>query len=282
MGSMSLPLIDSRRTISHGDFLRQFAQAEERWTEHLGEGCVLEVGTAYSNPRLGGVFEANNIRQVCLPEGVDPGAAFEMVMAHYQERKARCAYWVMSASGPESAVRPMAEFLVGRGYRGHPADVMLWTGVRGSAVSEAGALTIIPARASFRHVRVLAEDLAREWKEPQLAEAFMLHLDDPHWDALLALRDGEAAGYIGVLGLGEVGRIDQLYVAERFRGRGVGRTMLSRVLEICARSLFRHVMVSFSPDSVGAVDLYRNAGFERIGQTMAYVLPNLRMRAGVV
>ena len=55
---------------------------------------------------------------------------------------------------------------------------------------------------------------------------------------------------------------------------GVGRTMMSRALEICARSLFKHVMLSVRPDERAAIDLYGRFGFRRIGQMIAYRPPS--------
>ena len=106
-------------------------------------------------------------------------------------------------------------------------------GTPSGPVREVAGLTVIPARASFRHARELARERAAEWDEhPQLIEAAMLHLDDPHYDAMLGLRDGPAVGFAGVLAVGDVGRIDQVFVSEKFRRRGIGRTMMSRAMEV--------------------------------------------------
>ena len=98
----------------------------------------------------------------------------------------------------------------------------------------------------------------------------MSHLDDPHWDALLALRDGEPVARAGVMAVGEIGRIDQVFVSEPFRRQGIGRTMMGRVLEICARSLFKHVMLAVDPRNHAAITLYEQLGFRKIGQIVAY------------
>src|SRR5258706_537062 len=92
-------------------------------------------------------------------------------------------------------------------------------------------------RTELHWTRPLGEEAAERWNEPQVAEAHMLQLDDPHWDALLALRDGRPVGGVGVLSVGDVGRIDEVFVSEPARRRGIGRTLMSRALEICARSL---------------------------------------------
>ncbi len=101
----------------------------------------------------------------------------------------------------------------------------------------------------------------------------MLHLDDPQWDVLVAMKDGAPAAIIGVLAMGEVGRIDAVYVAKALRNQGIGRTMMARVLELCARAMFRYVMLSVLPDNTPAQALYRKAGFAPIGQIVAYAAP---------
>jgi ribosomal protein S18 acetylase RimI-like enzyme len=137
-------------------------------------------------------------------------------------------------------------------------------------VREVAGLTIIPARASFRHARALAGEAAAAWGEPDLVEASLQHLDDPHWDALLALRDGVAVARVGVLAVGEIGRVEHVFVSAPFRRQGIGRTMVGRALEICARSLFKHVMLSVRPDNGGAIALYEQLGFRKIGRMTAY------------
>jgi ribosomal protein S18 acetylase RimI-like enzyme len=138
----------------------------------------------------------------------------------------------------------------------------------------AGAgLTIIPARASFKHARILFDELSGEWNTPELADAAMMHLDDPHYDALLALRDGAPVAHVGVLAMGEVGLIEQVFVTETARGRGVATHMISRALEICARSLFKHILLGVAPNNAPAVHVYEKFGFKKIGQFMGYLKP---------
>ena len=102
----------------------------------------------------------------------------------------------------------------------------------------------------------------------------MLHLDDSHTDALVAIRDGVATAYLAVLSIGEIGSIQELFVAEAFRRQGIGLTMMSRALEIAARSLFRHVFVGVLPGNEAAISLYRRCGFEKVGETISYRSPD--------
>ena len=71
---------------------------------------------------------------------------------------------------------------------------------------------------------------------------------------------------VGVLAVGDIGRIDEVFVGERFRRRGIGKTMMGRALEICARSLFKQVMLSCMTDNVAAQSMYRELGFQKVGE----------------
>jgi ribosomal protein S18 acetylase RimI-like enzyme len=136
-------------------------------------------------------------------------------------------------------------------------------------------LKVIPTRASFRHARELAEEAARQWSNDatvvnQLAEKAMLQLDDPHCDSLLAIQDGAAVARVDVLAVGEIGRIDEVYVAEPMRRRGIGRMMVARALEICGRSLFKHVLLACDATNTPAQALYAGLGFRKVGELARY------------
>jgi len=73
-----------------------------------------------------------------------------------------------------------------------------------------------------------------------------------------------------VLAVGDAGLIDDVYVAPTHRRCGIGLTMMSRAMEICARSLFKHVMLTVRPDNAPAQALYARLGFVKIGQFVAY------------
>jgi ribosomal protein S18 acetylase RimI-like enzyme len=46
--------------------------------------------------------------------------------------------------------------------------------------------------------------------------------------------------------------------------------MMSRALEICARSLFKHVSLSCDGDNTPAIALYKELGFTKIGEIVSY------------
>jgi N-acetylglutamate synthase-like GNAT family acetyltransferase len=268
---MPLPILQAHAEPTPDDLVRLFHRTELHWLRHLGDEAQLDGGVAFTSRELSTVVAANSMIDAALPPGASPSDVVEEVRRHFEEAGTTCQRWLLNPAAPEAQTRPLAEHLAAQGWTTQSSDILYLAGRPAASAAPPDGLTIIPARASFRHARQLAEQAAAEAGRPQLADASMLHLDDPHWDVMIALREGNAVARAGVLAVGEIGRLDQLYVSPPDRQLGVGGTMMARVLEVCARSLFRHVMVSSeSGDSEGA-DLYAAWGFRRIGQMTAYV-----------
>jgi ribosomal protein S18 acetylase RimI-like enzyme len=273
---MDLPILKATSSPTTQTLVRYFHQAESQWTAHLAEPTPAEFGTMWINPQLARVRAANRMLDVALPPGMSPRQAFEAATAEFASQRSTCWQWVLNPSATEAQTRPMIEFLLSVGYAPRVTDILHldrippWPEARA-----AEQLTIIPARASFRHARALHEQWAAAvGNESQLADAAMLHLDDPHYDALLALKQGTAVAHVGVLAMGEIGVIQELYVAEAFRGQHIGTAMMWRALEICARSLFKHVFAGVAPDDAIAQHLFASLGFHRIGQFVMYDKPD--------
>jgi ribosomal protein S18 acetylase RimI-like enzyme len=270
---MSLPVLHSAPGLTDRDLVRLFHRTELHWTQSVAEETALACGTVFANAHLTRVTAANRILDAALPDNLTPEAALAEVERHFNTCGSRCLEWIFNPSAAPAAVEPLRDLLVAHGWRPVSRDILYLQSVPALAVPAAADLTIIPARASFRHAQMLADELATEAGESQLAEAAMRHLDDPHWDALLALIGQEPAGTIGVLAVGDIGRIEQLFVSPRFRRRGVGRALLDRAMEICARSLFKHVMLAVKPEDTPFRTMLTGMNLRTIGQITAYQPP---------
>lgn len=320
---MPLPVLSAARAATDADLLRLFHKTERAWAEHLGEATQLDAGVAVVAADLPGVWDGNRVLEAAVPPGWTPADAVAEVEAHFAATTAaadgedaagttdgppaigvrppsRCGEWVLNPSAPPDRTAPLADHLLALGYTAVTNDVMALGPADRPVMAPPTGVTVLPARAAFRHARALAAEAAAErftaghapasgcaageavaggavtevavaddaiagW-----AEAHLRHLDDPHVDALLALRDGRAVGRAAVLAVGDVGRIDDVYVAPNARRQGVGRLLLARALEVCARSVFRHVLLGVPPDNFAAIALYRSFGFRKVGTTTAY------------
>jgi ribosomal protein S18 acetylase RimI-like enzyme len=273
---MPLPILQPHADPTGDDLLRFFARTELHWARQVAaDETVLDVGVALTNAELPRVSDANRMFDVALPDGMTPQEAFAAADEHFARAGTKCLSWTMNPAAPPAQTAAMADFLSSRGLARVTHDVLRLEGAPAEPIRQPADLTIIPARASFRHTRAIAEDAAREYATEQnaiseQAEASLLHLDDAHTDALLALRGGDAVAYIAVLAVGEIGVIAHLHVAAPFRRQAIGLTMLGRGLEICARSLFHHVFIEADPQSPAAMSLYHRCGFRKVGQTTSF------------
>src|SRR5438067_12674864 len=204
---MPLPILSSSQA-SPETLIRLFHKTEHHWTQHIADEVELSVGSAFCNPDLKNVFDANRLLDGALADGQKPQEAVEEVRAYFEPQGSRCMRWGMNPSAPADRVEPFVEHLLQLGFTRGAHDIMYLQHMPQTKITEVVDVKIIPARANFRHARALSEESANEkWKEPQLADAAMMHLDDSHWDALIALKDGIAVSVVGVLAVGEWGRI---------------------------------------------------------------------------
>jgi GNAT superfamily N-acetyltransferase len=271
---MSLPILSSPASASPETLIRLFHQTERLFSEHFGDPAQLDVGTAFSTPAMAKVLKANRVMDVALPAGTSASQAFDEVTAHFAAHGCECKSWIANPSAQPAQTLPMIDHLLALGYTRHATDIKYLHRAPVTKVREVAGLTIIPARASYRHARELAAiGSDGSPKDPQEIEASMAALDDPHYESLIALRDRQAIARAGVLTMGEVGRIENLLVIPSARRQGVGRTMMSRMLEICARSLFKHIFLSCDADNLAANALYKQLGFQKIGELIDYRPP---------
>ena len=272
---MSLPILPTSASASPETLIRLFHQTERLFSEHFSEAQKLDVGTAFVTPAMAKVRKANRMLEAALPADVSPQQAFDDVTQHFTALGSACMSWIMNPSARPEQTVPMVEHLMSLGYTRSSTDIQYLHRAPTRSVREVAGLTIIPARASYRHARELAA-IRRDGgpKDAVGIEATMAALDDPHYEQLIALRDGQPIARAGVLAMGEVGRIENVLVIPNARRQGVGRTMMSRMLEICARSLFKHIFLACDADNVAANALYKELGFKKIGELIDYRPPN--------
>ena len=112
---------------------------------------------------------------------------------------------------------------------------------------------------------------------PWPAQAFRSELAAGHNTYLAARCAGRLVGYAGIALLGPVGHreaeIHTIGVDPRFRGRGVGRTLLRRLLTV-ADVEHAPVFLDVRTDNEPALGLYHAHGFEVAGLRRRYYKPS--------
>jgi len=117
---MSLPILQVQQPqATEADLVRLFHRTDALWVQHLAEAEQLPVGTAYLNPSLPNVWDANHVRDAALSDGLTARQAYDDVTAHYAARGVRCAFWVMNPSAPSAQTQPLIDHLLAAGHGVH-------------------------------------------------------------------------------------------------------------------------------------------------------------------
>lgn len=89
-----------------------------------------------------------------------------------------------------------------------------------------------------------------------------MQVDEGTYVAFTAVVGGKPAGSVFVDREGAFAYIDNLYIVDDKRGRGIGRAMMEQVLESLEASGGKEIELMVSADNAAAVGLYEDAGFE--------------------
>ena len=107
--------------------------------------------------------------------------------------------------------------------------------------------------------------------DPWPAVAFIRELESAHNHYVSARLDGELVGYAGVSRLGRKPpfeyEVHTIGVDKRFQGRGIGRVLLDRLLDIADGGT---VFLEVRTDNAAAIGLYESVGFAAVGLRKRY------------
>ncbi len=234
----------------------------------IAEEATLDVGTVLFNAERAGVAAANFTGEVTVPANTTAREAIEQIMAHYRERGLSCQALDAADRYWPDAVPPI---LSGLGY--FPSNRMVCMLGHYQAPPQervCPGLQIIPARASYGELRgffvemAATADRAEAPQAEAAAQARVDQLDEPRLEVFLGRLDGKAVGVSGVLTLGNIGVLYDLFTLPPCRGRGVGAAMMAHTLDHCRRAQFEQVIASF-PQNCPHLPFYEQLGFKVIG-----------------
>jgi ribosomal protein S18 acetylase RimI-like enzyme len=248
---------------------RMWETAEARWLAGVTEESAVSCGVVWRSVELRESYEANQWRLARVGKGQTVAGALAEVEGVFGEMGVRCASVTLAPDGDGSE---LVGHLLGLGYVGQEVEVLRL--VRHVPRVDGGqGLSMVPARAMRGGYEEMANLWAGEWGQAVVREMAMAHLDDSSFEAMLVLLDGKVGGTGGVLSVGQVGRIENVAVRPEFQRRGVGRWMMERLIEMCGRAAFRHVLIGVEPGNVAAQKLYAGCGFEKAGSVVTYYAP---------
>ena len=99
---------------------------------------------------------------------------------------------------------------------------------------------------------------------------------DPKCHCVVAEFDGHIAGFGSLIrhivpSKGEVGRIEDMIVDEKYRGKGIGRAIMKELIAIANEENVAQLNLTSSPLRVAAQSLYESLGFTK-GSTDVFYL----------
>ena len=104
------------------------------------------------------------------------------------------------------------------------------------------------------------------WTRAQLAA----QLDENRHVFLAAVRDGHVLGYVGMMYVLDEGYIANVAVAPEARRQGIGRALISALLQRADELELSFVTLEVRPSNTAAVALYSAFGFEPVGRRKNY------------
>lgn len=100
---------------------------------------------------------------------------------------------------------------------------------------------------------------------------FLAELEAPHSFPLVALdAENNVMGYICPMLVLDEGHILDVAVHSNYRGKGVGRMLVERVLHDCSERGAEFVSLEVRQSNESAIGLYRQLGFLETGRRKAY------------
>ena len=115
------------------------------------------------------------------------------------------------------------------------------------------------------HISPLAElekqCFADPWSENALAE----ELTNPNAVFRVALKNGEIAGYVGMLHVLDEGDICNVAVFDSFRRQGIATALIQNLLDYAEEHKLAFITLEVRESNVGAQAFYKTMGFAPIG-----------------
>src|SRR5690349_17021674 len=106
IASMPLPILHTTDS-SPETLVRLFHKTELHWTQHLAEETQLDLGSAFTNPQLSHIKDANRVLGAALPEGMSATDAIRLVTEHYDQNQTKCRAWLMNPSANVQQTEPL-------------------------------------------------------------------------------------------------------------------------------------------------------------------------------
>ncbi len=115
------------------------------------------------------------------------------------------------------------------------------------------------------HIPALAELEKQCFPQPWSKKALSDELNNPSAVFRVALKDGQVAGYVGMLHVLDEGDICNVAVFDSFRRQGVATALIQNLLDYAEEQKLSFITLEVRESNVGAQKFYETMGFVTIG-----------------
>jgi GNAT superfamily N-acetyltransferase len=261
--------------IDPSNILTAIRRSDRALVEQIAQWESLDFGVAYTSTGFATLPEANQLRDVWLAD-VDGPTAFTRAEAYYAQRGLTCQAWTAASSQPPE---PVDALLISKGWRrvdrlamalvhwnapmehGRPrhgeVSTRLWNAPQ---VPSVPSIRILPARAMRKAYRATFGD--DEPLSTICAEAGLERLNDANLDTFVATLDGQPAGRISYLSVGDAARLTDLHVLPTMRRRHVGLHLVAHALQLARRLSPKALVATVGLGNSPGKAILERCGFE--------------------
>ncbi|MEX2215917.1 MAG: hypothetical protein WD768_17530 [Phycisphaeraceae bacterium] len=266
---MDLPLArqPGQKTSLEG-LIRAAKRADVILLRMVGEESYLDGATVYLSETHPQVVEANGAYDLRVPPGGDAAQIVDALINKFTEAGSTC--FTCDASEPEWPA-PLAAALEARGYQPQTLAMAQLAAYAPPALVD-DQLQVIPGRAAYNELhRIYTEryQATGAGSPEDAAKARVDQLDDPRVDLFLARRDRQPVGLTGLLTLGNIGVVLDLFTAPTCDDPAVLNTLASHLVDYCMRAQFEQVIARFDPAD-SRRPFFESLGFKVVGQYVRY------------
>ena len=114
----------------------------------------------------------------------------------------------------------------------------------------------------------------KSFEIPWSKESFENELKNKLALYLVAKVDEKAVGYVGVWKIFDEGHITNVAVHPEFRGKGIGKALISELLYLCRKDGITSFTLEVRESNIVAQNLYKSFGFTESGKRKGYYSDN--------
>ncbi len=246
-------------------------RSNQVYFEQVSTRTTLDCGYAYLCDAHRRAPQLNFMGEIEL--GEDAAGAPTLIDAFFREHDAECGAWRPRLEQPPEPLEPLA---AQRGLaRCESVSLVLPLERRISAVERIRCLSARAMRRTYTQVLTRRAELAGAWGAAW-QYAMLERLNDPQYEALLALRGDQPLGIAALLQVGQIGRLCDFFVLPEQRRMGVGTALAAQLVATARRWRLLPVCLEIDTQNLPARAWAQRLGFVDDGVMVWFVRPDAR------